>query len=336
MFGGEALDKAKPICDYLLQVYTAGCTILIESLSAQLFVNCLTDETKAMIPKEYMSHICSSADDIYGEIRRISQKLVGDQTNVIAGFVYPDGTIHERDHQELAVFANSDGLTVKAVDDSEWDNYARLHPELHISGFIRREGKCLGHVRIVAITPVYAAGPDTVQHMYDTTMGKSRSILVNKGHSKIQLRTILDVLNHKSDPNANGKFADNKGSLSAKWFNEKIGNSKVSYSIIKELADYARDKHISIRTLLNSNGFDTSNLPANTNIVTENAKDKSTSSASLVVGYNYQQSFYKGISVDDNNVAEKDIQVLDCGFNVWTDGEWSFAKAGFACRFALA
>lgn len=209
-----------------------------------------------------------------------------------------------------------------------------LHPELHIAGFIRYEGECLGHVSIRRIDPVYAPGPDTVQYMYNTAMNISRSILVNKGHNNIRLGTFLDILNHNDDPNANGKFSENKGSLSAEWFNEKIGNSKVSYSIIKELAQYARERNISIRTLLNENGFDTSNLPVNTNLVTANAEDKSTNSASLIVGYNYQQSFYKGVSIDDAQAAEKDIQVLDCGFNIWTGGEWGFSKAGYACRFA--
>lgn len=326
MFSGEALDKAKPICDYLMQVYTAGCTTILESLTAQLFISCLTDDTKATIPQEYKSHICGSAEDIYREILRISKPLMGDQKD-IEGFLYPDGNVHECNGQELAVFEDSDGNVIDTVGN--WNSYLETHPDLHIARFIRYVNGGAEEIQ-----PIYVASPDTIRYLYNSTVRMSRSILVNKGHNNIQLRAFLDVLNHRSDPNADGKFRDNKGALSTKWFNDNIAPGKVSGTIVKEIAQYAKERNISIRTLLNSNGFDTSNLPANTNLVTQNAENKSTDTASLIVGYNYQQSFYKGISIDDNNCAEKDIQVLDCGYNIWTDGEWAFCKAGFACRFA--
>ena len=335
MFSGEALDKARPICDYLLQVYTAGCTTLLESLSAQLFVNCLTDETKAMVPKDIMAHICNSAEDIYSEIRMISQPLMGDQKE-IEGFIYSDGTVHAPTHEEIAVFEDSDGNTADMVKYDDMSDYQSLHPELHIARFVRITGRKLEAMRMEDISPVYVASPDTIRYLYNATMNMSRSILVNYGHHNIQLRGFLDVLNHKSDPNANGYYGNDKGARSVKWFNDHIGNSSLHPTLVQTISDYARGKGISIRTLLNNNGFDTSNLPANTNIVTKKAWDASTNTASSIIGYNYQQSFYKGISIDDAKEVEKDIQVLDCGFNVWTDGEWSFAKAGFACRFALA
>ena len=183
------------------------------------------------------------------------------------------------------------------------------------------------------IQPVYVASPDTIRYLYNATMRRSRSILLDRGRCNIPLRAVLDVLNHKSDPNADGTFGNDKGACSAYWFNRNIGIVRVSGGLVKTIANYARAGGISLRTLLNNNGFDTSNLPANTNIVTANAWDASTDSSSVLAGYNYQQSFYKGINIDDVQAAEKNIQVLDCGFNIWTDGEWGFAKAGYACRF---
>ncbi len=77
MFSGEALDLAKPTSDHVMQVYVAGCSTLLESLSAQLYVNCLSDETKATIDPEYMAHICKDNSDIENEIKVLTASLVG-------------------------------------------------------------------------------------------------------------------------------------------------------------------------------------------------------------------------------------------------------------------
>ena len=85
MFTGEALDKSKPVCDYVMNVYTAGCTTILESLSAQIYVNNLSDGVKATIDPDYMAHICNKDDLINDEITEIVQPLLGVRDDAAEG-----------------------------------------------------------------------------------------------------------------------------------------------------------------------------------------------------------------------------------------------------------
>ena len=50
MFSGEALDKAKPAFDFIMETYTASCTAIIEGLAAQRYIaENLTAEEKASV-----------------------------------------------------------------------------------------------------------------------------------------------------------------------------------------------------------------------------------------------------------------------------------------------
>ena len=81
MLSGEALDLAKPVSDHVMQVYTAGCATLVESLSAQLYFNALSADAKAKADPEFAAHICKSNDDIQNEIKAVTKLLTGDENS---------------------------------------------------------------------------------------------------------------------------------------------------------------------------------------------------------------------------------------------------------------
>lgn len=256
MFSGEALDKAKPVCEYVTQVYSAGCATIVESLSAQLYYNNLTDATKATVNPELASQLCKNTGDIEDEIARVSKHLV-----------------------------NKDNTG------------------------------------------------DTVKGMYDKVFNTSRSIFVNKGHDNVALNRAFSKYDHKDNPYADGKYYENMGKVTANLFNGKLNYSAIKLSKVKEIGNYAREKGMTIRELLNKNGFDTSNLPQNTNIVTKWAFDDSVSCASLFIGYNYVKTYYNGINIDAKGATEQKVQIVDCGTNFWKQERWNHAIAGNACVF---
>ena len=116
----------------------------------------------------------------------------------------------------------------------------------------------------------------------------------------------------------------------------KNANSAISYDKIKAIGNYAKAKGMTIRELLNKNGFNTSNLPKNTNIVTKNAFDDSVNKLSAFVMYNYQKAYYNGINIDAKGAGEQKIQILDCGINGWKREWWNYMIGGNACVFKNA
>lgn len=90
---------------------------------------------------------------------------------------------------------------------------------------------------------------------------------------------------------------------------------------------------MTIRELLNKNGFDTSNLPKNTNMVTKWAYNDSVTPFSVLAYYNYQKAYYDGINIDAKGATEKKIQIVDCGINGWKREWWNYMIGGNACVF---
>lgn len=304
MFSGEALDKAKPICEYIMKGYSAGCATLIESLSAQLYYNNLTSETKAKINSDYSNHICKDADDIKKMIDNISKHLLP----------YEDGK------KEILAFK---------------DGYGNIHPpkydELYKGQyFLSIDGGSL------YLYPIYGSAypPEAIHGMFDRVYQKSRSIFVNKGHDDIELKDALKVRNHDDERYANGSYDIDMGERAAKNFNFALNKNPLNGDKIRAIASYAKDKGITVRKLLENNGFDVSKLPKNTNLVTEKAWDDSTSLASFLVMYNYQKAYYKGINIDQKGAGETTVQLLDCGKNIWNNSEWNRMLGGNACSFA--
>ena len=256
MFAGEALDKSKPVCDYVTQVYSAGCATLVESLSAQLYYNNLTDETKKTVNAELASRLCKNTGDIEDEIQLVSKYLVN-------------------------------------KDDSQ----------------------------------------NTVKGMRDKAFDVSRTLFVNKGHDNRELNKVLARHDHTDNPDADGNFNEHMGHNSAVNFNNKLDYCSLQFDKVKAIANYAKQKGMTIRELLNKTGFDTSNLPKNTNMVTKWAFNDSVTPFSVIAYYNYQKAYYNGINIDDKGANEKKIQIVDCGINGWKHEWWNYMIGGNACVF---
>ena len=255
MFSGEAIDKARPVCSYVLQVYTAGCATLAESLTAQLGYAKLSDDAKKNANPEFSAHLCKEVNDIENEIKTVTKLLTGEEN-----------------------------------------------------------GK----------------KTDTIKGMMDSVMNKPRTILVNKGHDNIELAKEIRVRDHVTKF-ADGKYQDQKGEKAAQEFNGVFDKSALSTEKAKMIADYARDKNISIRKLLENNGFDVSKLPKDANLVTAKARDDSVTKLSKAIGYNYVKACYKGVGIDRTGAGEADVQLMDCGYNSWKFSEWNYTKPGNAC-----
>lgn len=314
MLSGEALDKAKPICDFVMATYSAGCSAIMESLSAQLYVNCLSAQTKATIDKDYMAQICTKPDEITAEISHINQYLVTDKTS-----------------EDIIGFRDADGNFYLCADYELSGKYYACPGE--DCGLLPDRGVPAGGVEL---TPIYQYAPSTFMGLYQKTFDMSRAILVDNGHANTALKNALTVLNHKSYTKADGKYCVGMGSLTAAWFNDTLGANAINADQVKRLAADARSKGITLRELLKQNGFNTSRLPKNANLVTQSAWDESVDRASVVVGYNYQKAFYKGINIDSAAPDEQTIQLLDCGKNFWTSSNWNYMLAGNACVFKAA
>ena len=83
MFSNEAIAKAKPVCEAIVQTYTAGCTAILECLSAQLYVNNLSDDVRAQINGKYLSEIDASDEEIINEIQSVSMHIVSEDNGNI-------------------------------------------------------------------------------------------------------------------------------------------------------------------------------------------------------------------------------------------------------------
>ena len=267
MFSGEAMDKSKELCNLIMQTYSAGCTTILEVLGAQLYVNSLTDETKATIDKEYMAHICQKPDDIMDETEDILTALIGNKTE---------------------------------------------------EGF---EGK------------------GAVAKMMEKTFSRPRNIIVNEGHGDPcdYLKTTLFGKDFKSIPSVNEEKWNEKkrAGQQADWFNENVTNGQINGDLVKAIAKYAAKHGKTVRTLLNENGFDTSNLPKNCYIISCGAWGDSTFYMFAEHGWAY----FKGINIDDASGSEQQVKFWNVGWNGqdtpfgFIGEKWNFAEAGSACRF---
>ena len=172
--------------------------------------------------------------------------------------------------------------------------------------------------------------------MRDKAFDVSRTLFVNKGHDNRELNKVLARHDHTDNPDADGNFNEHMGHNSAVNFNNKLDYCSLQFDKVKAIANYAKQKGMTIRELLNKNGFDTSNLPKNTNIVTKKAFDDSVSKLSAFVMYNYQKAYYNGVNIDAKGATEQKIQILDCGINAWKWEKWNYMKGGNACVFQNA
>ena len=330
MFSGEALDRAKPVFDFIIQTYTASCTTIIEGLAAQRYIATkLTDEEKASI-KDHMGDICTDVKDIDEEIKTVSEYLTGKvKDKVVTGYRRVDNDEWVSD--EAFIFESQEGG--KKV------YYAKLSNRMFGLDQVYPDKKI--------VTDGMVDSSATVKTMYWKIMNKSREIVVDKGHTSVALSYKLRHHDQTNDSWADGKYANNIGKHAAENFNDYIGATNIlSGETVRSLAKYAADHEMTVRQLLDANGFNTTYLPENTNLVTEKAWGKDEKN---FWDQKYSKAWYKGINIDELGATEKTIKFMDAGYDIWRDVtneviksltivennittcEWTNMTEGYAC-----
>ena len=311
MFSGEAIDKAKPLCDALMQTYIAGCATLTECLSAQLYLAQLPKGYQDKVDSSYKSHICLNKNDIEKEIKNIGDfmngKVVTKTHSVFVGYVDERGTFYppQTKVNEVTIYGYIKVLYINGMQ--VWKQMDEVPYEQTV----------------------------TVKSMYDKTFNRARNILINKNPKGegYQLSNKLFSCDHTSNPNCDGKYWNNMSKLTQDWFKEKKSTQVIKYDDVRAMAAYCQSKGITIRSLLNSVGVDTSSVPQNANLVTSEAIDGSNGHADRIFKeVYYEKTFYMGINIDQVGATEQKYQLLDCGWNLWKGGEeWNYAPGGAFC-----
>ena len=326
MFSGEAIDKAKPLCDALMQTYIAGCTTLTECLSAQLYISQLPKEYQDKVDPAFKSHICLNRNDIIDEIKSISEHIASQNGNI----VYFNG--------KAVKYFNGTGGRILPADTKVEHNVDKLNPN--------KDYYCvkISYNSFVKVTPVYYTDEELAalqtssalfKNLYDFTFNRSRRIYVNKNPQGTG-REVNDKVGYEIHGNASyydGKYHDNMSKTIQDWYNGRICKKSIEFDDFKAIAKYCSGKGISIRTLLNSVGINTSAVPQNANLVTSKAIDGSNGDAARVFReVYYEKTFYMGINIDQVGATEQKYQLLDCGWNLWKGGEqWNYAPGGAFC-----
>ena len=326
MFSGEAIDKAKPLCDALMQTYIAGCTTLTECLSAQLYISQLPKEYQDKVDPAFKSHICLNRNDIIDEIKSISEHIASQNGNI----VYFNG--------KAVKYFNGAGGRILPADSKVEHNVDKLNPN--------KDYYCvkISYNSFVKVTPVYYTDEELAalqtssalfKNLYDFTFNRSRRIYVNKNPQGTG-REVNDKVGYEIHGNASyydGKYHDDMSKIIQTWYNDNIKGMKIKFDDVKAMAKYCSEKGITIRSLLNSVGINTSAVPQNANLVTSKAIDGSNGDADRVFReVYYEKTFYMGINIDQVGATEQKYQLLDCGWNLWKGGEeWNYAPGGAFC-----
>ena len=326
MFSGEAIDKAKPLCDALMQTYIAGCTTLTECLSAQLYISQLPKEYPDKVDPAFKSHICLNRNDIIDEIKSISEHIASQNGNI----VYFNG--------KAVKYFNGTGGRILPADTKVEHNVDKYNPKRDYY-YVK-----ISYNSFVKVTPVYYTDEELAalqtssalfKNLYDFTFNRSRRIYVNKNPQGTG-REVNDKVGYEIHGNASyydGKYHDDMSKIIQTWYNDNIKGMKIKFDDVKAIAKYCSGKGISIRTLLNSVGINTSSVPQNANLVTSKAIDGSNGDADRVFReVYYEKTFYMGINIDQVGATEQKYQLLDCGWNLWKGGEeWNYAPGGAFC-----
>ncbi len=326
MFSGEAIDKAKPLCDALMQTYIAGCTTLTECLSAQLYISQLPKEYQDKVDPAFKSHICLNRNDIINEIKSISEHIASQNGNI----VYFNG--------KAVKYFNGTGGRILPADTKVEHNVDKYNPKRDYY-YVK-----ISYNSFVKVTPVYYTDEELAalqtssalfKNLYDFTFNRSRRIYVNKNPQGTG-REVNDKVGYEVHGNASyydGKYHDDMSKIIQTWYNDNIKGMKIKFDDVKAMAKYCSEKGITIRSLLNSVGINTSAVPQNANLVTSKAIDGSNGDADRAFReVYYEKTFYMGINIDQVGATEQKYQLLDCGWNLWKGGEeWNYAPGGAFC-----
>ena len=259
MFSGEALDKTKEVIDGIMQNYTAGYSILLECLCAQLIVNAL--ENKDDINPYYLSHISTNIPEILAKIAELNSVVIGTAQN---GYLDKTGTVNEK---------------------------------------------------------------------YTRVLNTNRKIFINKGKNNLQLTGYLFNYSHS-------RLWDNKEDMAVGAFNQLVMDDKkhLSGDQIKDLANYAKGKNMTIRELLEANDIYTGHIPQNANLATSRAYDDfgAIDFLSAAFGSVHLHGLYKGINIDEKNPSEKEVIMWNHGLNGYGYDIWDCAEPGNAAIIEVA
>ena len=173
----------------------------------------------------------------------------------------------------------------------------------------------------------YVDKTNTVNEKYTRIVNMSRTLFIDKGKCSVQIKTYLDVKNH-------GNLWSKDEDMAVGSFNSEIWNhgNHLSGEQIKDLASYAKEKGMTIREVLNTNGISTDNAPANTYLATAKAYDDLGIKDFLsgIFGSVHLHGFYKGINIDEKNPSEKEVLMWNHGCNGYLASTWNFAEPGNA------
>ncbi|SDB60083.1 hypothetical protein SAMN02910317_03189, partial [Ruminococcaceae bacterium FB2012] len=178
MFSGEALDKAKPAFDFIMETYTASCTAIIEGLAAQRYIaENLTAEEKASV-QGYMNHICTSVKDIDEEIKFVSEKLTGVITK-------------ENETKEVLRYRRYD--TGELIPE-DWpvENWI-VGGEGRVYCAYTGKGSIKVYPMWIKESAATIDDSATVKKMYDNMQAKSRQIIVEHGHTNVEVKAGLTL-----------------------------------------------------------------------------------------------------------------------------------------------
>jgi len=173
----------------------------------------------------------------------------------------------------------------------------------------------------------------TVSEKYNRILNINRKIFINKGKNNLQLTGSVMATNH-------GSLWDNNEDMAVGAFNSMVLDSvkHLSGDQLKDLAAYAKEKGMTIRELLNANGFYTGNVPQNANLATGKAYDDLGVKDFLsgAIGSVHLHGLYKGFNIDEKNPSEKEIRMWNHGCNGFGYSTWDFAEAGVAATIEVA
>ena len=215
MFSGEAIDKAKPLCDALMQTYIAGCTTLTECLSAQLYISQLPKEYQDKVDPAFKSHICLNRNDIIDEIKSISEHIASQNGNI----VYFNG--------KAVKYFNGTGGRILPADTKVLHNVDKYNPKRDYY-YVYTSANTF-----IKVTPVYYTDEELAalqtssalfKNLYDFTFNRSRRIYVNKDPQGTG-RKVNDKVGYEIHGNASyydGKYHDDMSKIIQTWYNKHL------------------------------------------------------------------------------------------------------------------
>ena len=222
-------------------------------------------------------------------------------------------------------------LMVNALENTDGiDPYYLSHISTNTNEILAKINE-LNSVVMGTITDEYLDRTGTVSEKYNKILSTDRQLFVNKNKSDIQLTGWVDVTAHdylwsKDEDMAVGSFNS-----------VVMGGKHLSGDQIKDLANYAKGKGMTIRELLNANGIYTGNIPQNTYLATSNAYDDlgAIDFITGIVGSVHLHGLYKGINIDEKNPAEKEVRMWNHGCNGYLSSTWNFAEPGNAATIEI-